>query len=333
LSGFILQILLKVILKITKRQNASEEAKRLRMSENTMPLLGNLHNLYLMQTLLSPQRIRRGGHNILITFFILFIIFFISTASYAEPPKRIVSLAPSTTEILFELGLGDRIVGVTNFCDYPYEAKKKQKIGGMSNPSLEAVISLKPDVVVVATDGNPKEFEERLRSLKINTYVFKARRISELPQAVKDMGTALGVKKSADEFAKRIETSLEKYGSKKQLQKKNVLFIVWPEPLMVAGKGTAVDDAINLLGSKNIASGVNMPYPKYSIEEIIRKSPDVIIIGKGHSDMKEISSTLINRLKNIAAVKNNKVCYVSDSLYRLGPRIIKGIEELAECLK
>ncbi len=77
-------------------------------------------------------------------------------------PQRIISLAPSTTEILFALGLGDNIVGVTTFCDYPEEAKTKPKIGGMSNPSLEAVVSLKPDIVVVTTDGNPKEFEERL---------------------------------------------------------------------------------------------------------------------------------------------------------------------------
>ncbi len=266
--------------------------------------------------------------------FILFIIFsFVPTVSYAEAPKRIVSLAPSTTEILFELGLGDKIVGVTNFCDYPDEAQKKQKVGGMSTPSLEAVISLKPDVVVMTTDGNPKEFEERLRTLKIKTYVFKARRIAELPQAVREMGSALEVKEKAEEFAKKIETSIEKYKNKKHYQSKNVLFVIWPEPLMVAGKGTAVDDAINLIGGNNIAARVNMPYPKYSIEEIIRQSPDVIIIGKGHLNMKEISSSLIKRLKNISAVKNNKVCYVSDNLYRLGPRIIKGIEEMEECLK
>ena len=89
-----------------------------------------------------------------------------------------MSLAPSMTEILFAMGLGDNIVGVTSFCDYPEEAKKKPKIGGMSNPSLEAVVSLKPDIVVMTTDGNPKEFEERLRSLKITTYVFTARRLA-----------------------------------------------------------------------------------------------------------------------------------------------------------
>ncbi len=130
-------------------------------------------------------------------------------AEPASPPKRIISLAPSTTEILYALGLGDRIVGVTTFCDYPEAAKAKAKIGGMSNPSLEAVVSLKPDIVVMTTDGNPKEFEERLRSLKITTYVFTARRLSELPQGIRELGRALGVKNKADKLAHEIEGDID----------------------------------------------------------------------------------------------------------------------------
>lgn len=266
--------------------------------------------------------------------FIFLILFHLSlvTAVYAEPPKRIISLAPNMTEILFAMGLGDRIVGITNFCDYPEEAKKKQKIGGMSNPSLEAVVSLKPDIVVMTTDGNPKEFEERLHSLKIRTYVFKARRLLELPGGIRDLGTTLGVKNKADELAKEIEVKINKLAVSKNTKLKKILFIVWPEPLIVAGPGTVIDDAITVLGYENIASKATASYPKYSLEEIIHQSPDVIIIGKGHTNMKEISSTLLKRLKNVPAVKNEKVFYVSDSLYRLGPRVIKGIEEIADCL-
>ncbi len=273
---------------------------------------------------------------------LLLILFFIHhflpiTYAYADPPARIISLAPSTTEILFAMGLGNRIVGVTSFCDHPEEAKKKQKIGGMSNPSLETVISLRPDIVVMTTDGNPKEFEERLRSLKIKTYVFNARRLSELPQGIREMGLALGIKERAEILAKKIEEAIDRFRFKSQepfkSQKKKVLFIIWPEPLIVAGHGTAIDDAITLLGSENIASKAKSSYPKYSIEEIIYQSPDVIIIGKGHVDIEKVSSSLLKKLKNIPAVRNGKICYVSDSLYRLGPRIIKGIEEMTECLK
>ncbi|MBM4135490.1 MAG: cobalamin-binding protein [Nitrospira sp.] len=265
--------------------------------------------------------------------------FLILTFAHAEEtPKRIVSLAPNITEILFALGLSDRIVGVTTFCDYPEEAKRKQKVGGISNPSLEAVVSLKPDIVVMTTDGNPKEFEERLHSLNIKTYVFKAKRLKELPNEIRSVGTTLGVKGKADELARDIEISMNKLATSSLIPhpsslKKKVLFIVWPEPLIVAGPNTAIDDTITLLGGENIASFAKVSYPKYSIEAIIHQSPDVIIIGKGHENIKKISSRLLERLQSLPAVQNNNICYVSDNLYRLGPRIIKGIEELHECLK
>ena len=214
-------------------------------------------------------------------FFVFIYLFTFHNSAYAEPPQRIISLAPNITEILFTLGLGDSVAGVTIFCDYPQEAKKKHKIGGMSNPSLEGVVSLKPDIVVMTIDGNPKEFEERLHSLRVSTYVFKALRFSDLPQAIREMGSSFDVKERADTLADRIETSLIKLKITGHSQKKKVLFIIWPEPLIVAGPNTAMDDAITLLGGENIASKAKTSYPKYSVEEIIRQGPDVIIIGKG----------------------------------------------------
>jgi iron complex transport system substrate-binding protein len=277
---------------------------------------------------------------IIITLFSIFA-FPVSAAELTSPPRRIVSLAPSMTEILFAMGLGDNIVGVTTFCDYPEEAKTKQKIGGMSNPSLEAVVSLKPDIVVVTTDGNPKEFEERLVSMKIKTYVFTARRIAELPQGIRELGDALGVKERADDLAREIEAGINAFKTKKSAIRnpqstihKKVLFIVWPEPLIVAGPGTVIDDAITLLGNENIASGAATDYPKYSIEEVIHRAPEVIIIGKGSGmDMMAVSRGILKRMSSVPAVKTGAVCYVGDGLYRLGPRVIKGIEELDECLK
>jgi iron complex transport system substrate-binding protein len=291
------------------------------------------------------------------TFFILLLSFFtqyspVNAAEAGATPRRIVSLAPSTTEILFALGLGDNIVGDTTFCDYPEEAKKKPKIGGMSNPSLEAIVTMKPDLVVMTTDGNPKEIEERLRSLHIRTYVFTARRLLELPQGIREMGDAMGVQARAESLAHEIETGINDVKTKQsamvrltltimsnsrmirnpQLAMKKVLFIVWPEPLIVAGPGTVMDDAIGLLGYENIAVSAKTPYPKYSIEEVIRQSPDVIFVGKASGmDIRDISQKILKRLAPVPAVKNNAVCYISDNLYRLGPRVIKGIEELAAC--
>jgi iron complex transport system substrate-binding protein len=262
-------------------------------------------------------------------------------AESAAPPKRIISLAPSTTEILFALGLGDRIVGVTTFCDYPEEAKAKAKIGGMSNPSLEAIVGLKPDLVVMTMDGNPQEVEERLRSLKITTYVFTARRISELSRGIREMGKALQVEGKAERLAKEIEVRIARTTADKKSSLvsrpsslgKKVLYIVWPEPLIVAGPGTAINDAITLLGDVNIAQGAAAAYPKYSIEEVIRQAPDVILIGKGSGmDMVAVSRGLLKRMPSVPAVKSGAICYLGDGLYRLGPRVVQGIEELAECL-
>lgn len=272
-------------------------------------------------------------------FVILLFSFFTLTStllplSYAGPPDRIISLAPSITEILFATGLEDRIVGVTTFCDYPEEVKSKQKIGGMSNPSLEAVVSLRPDIVVMSTDGNPREFEQRLRSMKIKTYVFKARTTAQLPDGIRNMGEALDEKERFDNLASEIERALDSFRVKKWNSGKKVLFMIWPEPLMVAGPGTAINDAITILGAKNIAWDTKTQYPKYSIEEIVRRSPDIIFIGKASGmDMQKTSRGLLKRISYVPAVKNNKVFYVSDSLYRLGPRVIKGIEELEGYLR
>ncbi len=168
------------------------------------------------------------------------------------------------------------------------------------------------------------------------------------------MGYSLGVGERADELAQTIEKALadrqasgvrregKRIAQKKGLSstlpraphdsRKRVLFIVWPEPLIVAGPGTAIDDAFTLLGVRNIASPTKATYPKYSLEEVIYQAPDVIFVGRGHVNMKDISRGLLKKLSMVPAVRNGAVCYVSDSLYRLGPRVIRGIEELEKCL-
>ncbi len=257
-----------------------------------------------------------------------------SLTAFAKVPQRIISLAPSLTEILFALGLGDRVVGVTNFCDHPPEALKKPKVGGMTDPSLEAIVRLRPDIVVLTTDGNQKEFEERLKRVGIRTYVFRARRISELPEELVKLGEALGVKEKAIQLSIQFKSTLNSYrNSIHQSKGKKALFIIWPEPLIVAGPGTAIDEAIELVGLVNIAHDAKARYPRYSIEEVIRRDPDVIFIGKGHQDMRKVSGRILKRLSSVKAVRTGRVYFVSDALYRLGPRIIDGIEELAGYLK
>jgi len=252
---------------------------------------------------------------------------------FASPPGRIVSLAPSVTEILYDLGLGDQIIAVTTFCDYPPEALDKPKIGGYSNPSIESIVAMKPDLVVMIDDGNPIEIQDRLKKLDIKTYVFRAKRLKELPQGIRDLGTALGIRDRAFKRAARVENVIHKYErqarkSPPRYFRKKAIFIIQPEPLIVAGPDTIIDDALKLLGLQNIASDATSPYPKYSIEEVIRQSPDIIFMGQGPMTRK-ISKGLLRKLGSLEAIKKERVYYTSESLYRLTPKVISGIEEIA----
>jgi len=290
-----------------------------------------------------PSGSRSDSIRFLSAFICVKVLFFLicigSPQALASEPiphaQRIISLSPATTEILFALGAGDRIIGVTSFCDHPEEAKKKQKIGGLSNPSLEAIVALKPDLVVMTTDGNPQEVDERLRTMGLRTYVWTARKLAELPDGIRGLATAIGASAQGERMAGEIEKSINRTRYKVQSTKKmNVLYIVWPEPLLVAGPGTAIDDAIRLLGHVNVSAKAKTSYPRYSIEELIREAPEVVFIGKGSGmDMQAVSQGILKKLATVPAVRNNKVCYVSDSLYRLGPRVVQGIEELAACIK
>ncbi len=276
---------------------------------------------------------------IFFSFLLSVVSFFACSASAAETPKRIITLAPSVTEIVYALGLGDHIIGVTTFCDYPEEARKKPKVGGMSNPSLETVVSMKPDLVVMTTDGNPKEFQERLTALKIKTYVFEARRLAQLPKGIRDLGKALQVEDRAEKLAGGIEQGIKGLQSSASRTphsalRRKVLFIVWPEPLIVAGPGTVIDDVLTLLGEKNIAATARSEYPKYSIEEVIRQQPDVLFIGRSMGmDMREVSQGFLKRMSSVPAVRTGRVYFLSDKLFRLGPRVMAGIEEMKKELE
>ena len=267
----------------------------------------------------------------------MFLTVYLSGTAFSAPPGRIVSLAPSITEILYDLGLEDRIVAVTIYCDYPPRAKEKPKIGAFSNPSLEAIIAATPDLVVMADEGNPMEIRNRLKKLGINTYVFRAKRLVELPQGIRDLGVVLGIRDQAFKRAEKIERQIRKY--ERNIQKsppryfnKKAIFIIQPEPLVVAGPKTVIDDAFKLLGLQNIASDAGSRYPKYSIEELIRRSPDIIFMGKGIMT-KESSKSLLRRLGMLDAVKKGRIYYTSEALYRLAPTAIAGIDEIASFLR
>ncbi|MCX5823465.1 MAG: helical backbone metal receptor [Deltaproteobacteria bacterium] len=263
------------------------------------------------------------------------VVLWMPSAAAAASPGRIVSLAPNLTEILYDLGVENRIAAVTDYCDYPPGARLKPKIGGFVNPSLEAIVSLRPDWVVMTEDGNPQVLERRLRTLGIRTYIFKARRIKDLPQEIRTMGRILGVGTVADGRADWLETRIRRIGegtntaSRRRVRK--AIFIVQPAPLIAAGKGTTIDDAFTILGIDNIAAAGKTRYPKYSLEEIIRLEPDALFFGRGRG-MEERAKPLIERLATLDTVRSGRVFFVGEAIYRLGPRIASGLEEMAACL-
>ena len=277
----------------------------------------------------TTNKIKKAG---LITALILAVILSLPELASCAPPQRIVSLAPSITEILFAIGLDNRLVAVSDYCDRPAAAKLKPRIGGLSNPSLEMIVSLKPDIVLMTTDGNPKDINDRLLKLGIRTYVFEARRIAELPGEIRRMGIVLGAEKNSEKLARRFERTIAKLRTKSKTSSGKAVCVIQPEPLIVAARGNAIQDALEILGWTNIAASAGTRYVKYSIEELIRQSPDVILIGMGHPRMVEDSQDFLQRIKMLPAVKNGRVYFISDALFRLGPRVIEGIEELSAVL-
>jgi iron complex transport system substrate-binding protein len=258
-----------------------------------------------------------------------------------QPPKRIVSLAPAMTEIIFSLGLGERVVGVTTVCDRPDEARGKTKIGGMANPSLEAIVALKPDIVVMTSDGNPKAISERLHKLSIRTHVFTSRRLTEIPAGIREMGQTLGAQPAADRLAGNIEKAIREVSMSPQGKSspanagvgRKALFVIWPSPLIVAGPGTILDDAMKMSGLNNIASDGKVAYPRFSVEAVIERQPDLILIGRGHDDMRTLAKGFLKSIRMLDAVKKGRICFMGDALYRPGPRIPAGMAELDRCGK
>jgi iron complex transport system substrate-binding protein len=256
----------------------------------------------------------------------------------AAAPARIVSLAPNMTEIVFALGLGDRLVGVTTFCTYPPEARLLPKVGGMSNPSLEAIVRARPDIVLMTTDGNPQGVDVRLRDMGIEISVSRARTLGELPGEIRRVAGVLGVSGRGEELARGIEGGLRELHDARG-GRGQVVFVIWPEPLMVAGEGSLVDDAMRHMGYENAGAGTGVMYPRFSVEELVRRAPDHVVLGAamdqlgGEGGMRALAARLGDRLAPTPAGRAGGIRFVGDALYRLGPRVVAGMRELRDAIE
>jgi iron complex transport system substrate-binding protein len=246
--------------------------------------------------------------------------------------KRIVSLAPSITEILFVLGLNSEIAGVTDFCDYPEACLTKPRIGGFVNPDLERIVSLKPDLIIGIRDGNREETLQKLKDLGFSVYRVDPKGFDGVTKTIRNLGDIAGREEAAGRIARTMMTKKEHILSfTRSLYKPKVFFQVGDAPMVTVGKGALTNDLIRLAGGRNVTENEPMDYPLYSIEAVIKNAPEIIIMSS--MDNRKDYSNLIRKWENwktIPAVKRNAIHVVDSNLVdRPTPRITEGLETLA----
>jgi iron complex transport system substrate-binding protein len=250
-------------------------------------------------------------------------------------PARIVPLAPSLTEILYYLGLGDRVAGVTNFSYYPPEALKKPKVGTYINLNIEKIISLGPDLVIGTKDGNKPGIVDLLEQAKISTYIVNPRNVMDVIETISVVGRLCGIQEKADSMANVLRRRLNRIIRVLEEKERPMVFLqINLHPIMTVNRNTFHHDIISLAGGRNMTGDAGVNYPRISIEEVIRKKPDIIIIScMDRGGMFEKARQEWLEWKSIPAVKNKRVHLIdSDLIDRPSPRIVDGIEGMARII-
>jgi len=257
------------------------------------------------------------------------------TVTLKTPPKRIVSMAPSLTEILYYLGLEDRIVGVTQFSYYPPEAAQKPNVGSYINLNAERIVSLNPDLAIGTKDGNKPTTVRLLEQAGISVYIVNPRNIEDVISTIYAIGELCGVGKRAKELSTRLGTRVNRICARTMSLKRPLVFLqINIKPIMTVNKNTFHHDVIRLAGGDNMARDEPITYPRISIEEVIRRGPDVIIISsmeRGGSFERAREDWV--KWSSIPAVKERRIHLInSDLLDRPSPRIVKGLETMARLI-
>ena len=299
------------------------------------------------RTAFSHQGRKRGGF----LFILCMLIFFVPLVSYpatlklkdevgrevifAFPPKRIVSLAPNITEILFGLGLDEEIVGVSIHCNYPDKVKDRVRVGSYISLDFERIVSLKPDLIIATGAGNTREMVERLERLGFPTYAIFPKRFDDVLQSIRHLGQVVAKEKEALSIIESMQRRKERVVERtKNLSRPKVFLQIGEAPIVTVGKGSFGDDLIRLSAGENIAGNDREMYPRLGMEEILKRSPEVIVISSMNprGDYEKAFREW-ERWKMIPAVKQGRIYLIdSDLIDRPSPRIIEGLEEMARLL-
>lgn len=257
---------------------------------------------------------------------LLFLLFLFCFPFLKAEEQRVVSLAPALTELVFRLGKGGTLVGRSNVCNYPPEAKKIQVAGNFGDPELERTLRLRP-TLIIANDLIRPTLKKTFEQAKIKVILMQCRTPEDYFLWVKQLGDVLGCPGKADAEIRRMRGRLAEYErmAKESPTGRKVLWVIWDSPLMVAGKGSLPDTVIRLAGGKNIAAGVEQEYFKASFDWILQNPPDVIVWTASGEPEKSHAFW-----KQLAAVREGRVVSKIDPdlLQRPGPRLPDGIGAL-----
>ncbi len=264
-------------------------------------------------------------------------------AAASAQPRRIVSTAPSITEMLFALGLGGRVVGVTEYCRYPEEARRITKIGTYIQPNIEVILSLKPDLVVI--QENPARLREKFEAVRLPVLELKHTTIDDIYSSLLTLGRVAGVEERAKKLVAQIRDDLACIRRRTEaLPRRRVMFVIGRTPgslrdLFVVGKASYLNELIAVAGGVNVFADAPAAYPRVPLEEVLARDPEVII---DRGDMAAAGATeaqqrrtvrLWRRYPNLAAVKRSAVyAVVSDSFVVPGPRMVEAARALARML-
>jgi iron complex transport system substrate-binding protein len=244
---------------------------------------------------------------------------------------RVVSLAPSMTEIVFALGAGDRLVGVTTYCDFPPAAKTKPRIGGIYTPNLEAILDLRPDLVLATSEGNREEHVRALEDLHLPVFLVRPVDFASVLESIARVGEVLD--RAAD--ARRLVADMQARADAiaravAGARRPRVLYVIWGSPLIVPGRDTLITDLIRRAGGDSITGQEAQPYPLFSVEEVVARDPEWIILGQHGEASVDDRLREWQALTLLPAVRRGHVRPVDgDLVHRPGPRVVDGLDALA----
>ncbi len=246
---------------------------------------------------------------------------------------RIVSLAPNLTEIVYAVGAGDRLVGRTKYCDYPVEVKSVAEIGDTMTPSIERIIALKPQLVLVSTASQLEAFTKQLDQQKIAVYVTDPHNLDEVFRSIYSLGDLLSTPERAQKLVADLRRRSDAVAAAvKSLKPIKVFYQVSDEPLYTIGRESYLTDLVRRAGGVSVTADVPTSFPRFSAEAALAARPEAIILPTGGS-MATANSSVAAALRNSPAVLNNRVFKLNeDHLSRPGPRLVDGLEEMARVL-